>query len=54
MLHFRHTVRISDSEVRKMGWLRGFLIGYGAGLLAFGTLAGIALWQLVRIGIISV
>lgn len=36
-----------------MGWLKGFFIGYGTGLLAFGLLAGVAFYYLTRIGIIG-
>lgn len=37
-----------------MGWLRGFLVGYGMGLLVFGMLAGIAIAYLIRLGIVGV
>lgn len=34
-----------------MSWLKGFLIGYGMGLLVFSLLAAIALAYLFRIGL---
>lgn len=33
-----------------MSWLKGFLIGYGVGLLVFSLMATLALYYLVRIG----
>lgn len=37
-----------------MSWLKGFFIGYGTGLALFSLLAGIAIYILVRSGVLAV